>query len=65
MILSQTMVAESDIKVRDVKRHTNEVRVSESVRAEIPQFGSVCVFKIIDLNCYYTHIFMKLQMGSN
>lgn len=46
MILSQTMVAESDIKVLDVKRHMNEVRVSESVRAEIagsPQFGSVCV----------------------
>lgn len=39
MILSETMVAESDIKVLDVKRHMKE-------RTEIsgsPQFGSVCV----------------------
>ena len=67
------MVAEAEIRVLDVKCHISaakdqknfqidEVRVSESVRAEIlgsaktPRFGSVCVFGSYSKNCLFLFI---------
>ncbi|CAN8321238.1 unnamed protein product [Cochlearia groenlandica] len=56
MIMSQTMVAEPEIRVLDVKRHIDESRVSDSVRAEISGSAEPVRFGSGIMSCVTTTI---------